>query len=185
MPTAEIKKYQRKYGNSIDKFCSFSLDGVVIAQFLIEKDIYLRTNFLDEIMNILEKIIPILFLTTSSSVFSANYVGLQCGFNFDGGFWKNSFIINMEGGLSEYEFTNKEGEKKLVTNLETIVAPSQITIIQPTQFVNITHRISRDTLSYQRNRTNGPLAEELGTDLSGTEFGECEIVEIDTSSNQF
>jgi hypothetical protein len=136
-------------------------------------------------MNIRGKIILILFLTTSSSVFAADYVGLQCGFKFDGLDLKNSFIIDMKSGVSEYKLTNREGKISGKTNLETIVAPSQITIKEPDKMINIIHRISRESLSYERNRTTGPAMKKLGVEINGTDVGECKIVEVDTSSNQF
>ena len=136
-------------------------------------------------MKMKTKIITILFLTASSSSFAADYIGLACEYKFEGADWKNSFIIDMKNGVSEYKFTDRNGKISGKTNLETIVAPTQITVKQPGKMVNMIHRISRKTLSYERERSTGPSMRKLGLKVRGTENGKCKIIEVDTSSNKF
>ena len=136
-------------------------------------------------MNIKRTIITALFLTASSTAFASNYIGLQCEFKFEGDNWKKSFIVDMKNRVSEYKSKTRDGKIFGRTNLETIVAPSQITIKEPGKVANIVHKISRKSLSYERNRTSGPSMKKLGIDIKGTEVGKCKLIEIDTSENKF
>lgn len=124
--------------------------------------------------------VALLFFSIGS--YASDYVGLECKFSFDGRDWKNIFIVDMENGISEMKFTQRDGSTSGKTNLETIVAPNQITINEPTALVNLIHRISRQTLDYERQRISRPA---MGIKFNDTELGKCEVVKVDTSNNKF
>jgi hypothetical protein len=111
--------------------------------------------------------------------FANNFLTLECIYKFDRKTEKIVFTIDMEekiADLSAYYVLDYVYEE--LTNLQVIIAPSYITVVEPGEIEAI-HKISRKDLSYQRSRS-GSIS---GFPISGTETGTCKKVEIDTSEN--
>lgn len=116
---------------------------------------------------------------------SAEFVTLACNIEFDGNPKKLKFTIDMARQISEFDSETAKGEAFTVTNLETVIAPGQITITEPPNagFTgSITHLISRSTLEYERRRF---LVMDGFPPIEGTEEGLCEKVDSDKPENVF
>ncbi len=79
--------------------------------------------------------------------FSAEYVGLEYEYKFDGLEWKNSFIIDMKNGVSEYKFSGKDGKIPGKTNLETLSHPLR-SILKNQAKLQILFLESQESLSH-------------------------------------